>query len=61
MSQIVNVKATSNEIQSDISEVDKLKKEHRVVEVGGCFDKDKIYSMYTSWGVIDAESGEVSE
>ena len=50
---ILNAVDNNRPVSSDKEMLTRLKRNHTVVEVGGCFDKDKVYSLYTVWGIID--------
>ena len=38
-----------------------LTDKHVVVETGGCFDDNKVYSLNTVYGIYDAKSGDVTD
>ena len=58
---ILNAVDNNRPLSSDKEMLTRLKRNHTVVEVGGCSDKDKVYSLYTVWGIIDSDTGEISE
>ena len=58
---ILNAVDNKRNVASDKDMLNRLKRDHTVVEVGGCFDKDKVYSLYTVWGLVDSKTGAISD
>ena len=48
-------------IDSDATEITRISEGHVIVETGGCADASKVYSMYTTWGIRDPDTGDITD
>ena len=47
--------------ESDATEITRISEGHVIVETGGCADANKVYSMYTTWGIRDPDTGDITD
>ena len=46
---------------SAVRNLEGMSRSHKIVEIGGCADSTKLYSVFTTWGITDPETSKITD